>query len=432
MQGNPNIASDIFPVGPYIAVPVSEVVKRQPTLEDAFRFALPFGPTKNAASGFLPTWFQKLQTRAGGLSDPQFANTYQLIWKTEQEKAKRNGLPPVNPNQIMKMTKDYWSMRTAASLIMPFAPRFDSPYKYYMDKSREYKRLYGMKADEKFFNDYPDFFSFAASLSANPTSVQSTVQATQNINKYSGLIADLAKIEPKMIGLIVNDPTTYDFSQAAYRYLQGKQISADSPQKFLSAQSPAEAQRKNDAEKGWIEYNKFSDALDEELKNRQLSSIQQSGAEDLKYMKEQIIFKLSVQTDAQGKPITDPATGTLVRTAWYDDYLDSDGSKTNRVIAGLGKIINDENFMKKNGNGNKPTWKSVSVYLDLRKQIAAQLAAREVKSIDAKANADMKYMYDQVVLKLKNDDKLGFAYLYDRFLSQDLVYDKYLTPKETK
>jgi hypothetical protein len=432
MKGNPNIASDVFPVGPYVAVPVSEIVKRQPSLEDAFKFALPFGPTKNAASGFLPTWFQKLQTKAGGLEDPQFANTYQLIWKTEQEKAKRNGLPPVNPNQIMQMTKDYWSMRTAASLIMPFAPRFDSPYKYYMDKSREYKRLYGMKADEKFFDDYPDFFSFASSLSANPTSVQSTVQATKNINKYSGLIADLAKIEPKLIGLVVNDPTTYDFSQAAYRYLQGKQVSADSPQKFLSAQSPAEAQRKNDAEKGWIQYNKFTDALDEELKKRQLSSVQESGAEDLKYIKEQVIFKLSVQTDASGKPITDPTTGTLARTAWYDDYLDSDGSKTNRVIAGLGKIINDEDFMKKNGNSKNTTWKSVSVYLDLRKQIAAQLSAREVKSIDAKANGDLKYIYDKVVSKLKDDDKLGFAYLYDRFLSQDLVYDKYLTPKETK
>ncbi len=297
MQGNPNIASDIFPVGPYVAVPVSEVVKRQPSLEESFRWALPFGPSKNAVSGFLPTWFQKLQTRQGNLEDPQFANTYQLIWKTEQEKAKRNGLPPVDPNQIMKMTKDYWSMRTAASLIMPFAPRFDSPYKYYMDKSREYKRLYGMKADEKFFDDYPEFFSFASSLSSNPTSVQSTVQATKNINKYSGLIADLAKIEPKLIGLVVNDPNTYEFSQAAYRYLQGKKIASDSPQKFLSAQSPAEAQRKNEAEKGWIIFNKFSDAIDEEMQKRGISSLQQTGAEDLKYLKEQVVQKLSVQTD---------------------------------------------------------------------------------------------------------------------------------------
>ena len=430
MKGNPNIASDIFPVGPYVAVPVSEVIKRQPSLEESFRWALPFGPSKNAVSGFLPTWFQKLQTRQGGLEDPQFANTYQLIWKTEQEKAKRNGLPPVDPNKIMDMTKDYWSMRTAASLIMPFAPRFDSPYKFYLDKSREYKRLYGMKADEKFFDDYPEFFSFASSLSANPTSVQSTVQATKNINKYSGLIGELAKIEPKLIGLVVNDPNTYEFSQAAYRYLQGKKIASDSPQKFLSAQSPAEAQRKNEAEKGWIIFNKFSDAIDEELQKRGISSVQQSGAEDLKYLKEQVVQKLSVQTDPQGKPVMDPTTGEFARTAWYDDYLDSDGSKTNRVIAGLSKIVNDENFMSKSGNGKKTVWKSVSAYLEIRKAIASELAKREVKSIDAKANVDLKYVYDGTVNKLKNDDKLGFAYLYDRFLSQDLVYDKYLTVKE--
>lgn len=430
MKGNPNIASDIFPVGPYVAVPVSEVIKRQPSLEESFRWALPFGPSKNAVSGFLPTWFQKLQTRQGGLEDPQFANTYQLIWKTEQEKAKRNGLPPVDPNKIMDMTKDYWSMRTAASLIMPFAPRFDSPYKFYLDKSREYKRLYGMKADEKFFDDYPEFFSFASSLSANPTSVQSTVQATKNINKYSGLIGELAKIEPKLIGLVVNDPNTYEFSQAAYRYLQGKKIASDSPQKFLSAQSPAEAQRKNEAEKGWIIFNKFSDAIDEELQKRGISSVQQSGAEDLKYLKEQVVQKLSVQTDPQGKPVMDPTTGEFARTAWYDDYLDSDGSKTNRVIAGLSKIVNDENFMSKSGNSKKTVWKSVSAYLEIRKAIASELAKREVKSIDAKANVDLKYVYDGTVNKLKNDDKLGFAYLYDRFLSQDLVYDKYLTVKE--
>ena len=430
MQGNPNIASDIFPVGPYVGVPVSEIVKRQPSLEESFRWALPFGPSKNAISGFLPTWFQKLQTRQGELEDPQFANTYQLIWKTEQEKAKRNGLPPVDPNKIMDMTKDYWSMRTAASLIMPFAPRFDSPYKFYLDKSREYKRLYGMKADEKFFDDYPEFFSFASSLSANPTSVQSTVQATKNINKYSGLIGELAKIEPKLIGLVVNDPNTYEFSQAAYRYLQGKKIASDSPQKFLSAQSPAEAQRKNEAEKGWIIFNKFSDAIDEEMQKRGISSIQQSGAEDLKYIKEQVVQKLSVQTDPQGKPVKDPTTGEFARTAWYDDYLDSDGSKTNRVISGLSKIINDQDFMKKNGNGKKTVWKSVSAYLEIRKAIAAELVKREVKSIDAKANVDLKYIYDGTVNKLKNDDKLGFAYLYDRFLSQDLVYDKYLTVKE--
>jgi len=429
-KGNPNIMSDIFPVGPYVAVPVSELVKRQPSLEESFKWALPFGPTKDAVSGFLPTWFQKLQTRLGDLDDPQFARTYQLIWNTEQQNAKQEGRPPVRPERILEMTKEYWNMRTVASLVMPFAPRFDSPYKLYLDKSREYKRIYGLQADTKFLQDFPEFFSFTASLSQNPAGVQSSVEAVKNIKQYGGLISDLAKIDPKLIGLVVNDPTGYDFSQASYDYLYGKKISPDSPQKFLTSQSPAEAQKKNEAEKGWIQYNKLSDMIDNELQRRGLSSTQQKGAEDIKYIKEQFIFKLGVQTDATGKPIFDKTTGTYARTAWYDDYLDSDGSKTNKVIAGLGAILNNADFMEKNKNNT--TWKSVAAYLDIRKAIAKELLNREAKSIEAKSNVDIKFIYDGMVNKLKQDDKLGFSYLYDRFLSQDLAYDKYLTPKEVE
>ena len=71
----------------------------------------------------------------------------------------------------------------------------------------------------------------------------------------------------------------------------------------------------------------------------------------------------------------------------------------------------------------------MSAYLDIRKAIAQNLLRRDVKSIDAKANADLKFIYDGMVNKLKQDDKMGFAYLYDRFLSQDLITDRYLTPK---
>jgi len=430
MKGNPNIFSDIFPVGPYVAIPASEIIKRKPSLEESFKWALPFGPTKNAVSGFLPTWLQKKITENAGLDDPQFSRSYQLIWNTEQQKAKRNGLPPVSSNKILEMTKDYWNMRSVANLIMPFAPRFDSPYRFYLDKSREYKRIYGLNADAQYLKDFPEFFSFSASLSSNPTSVQSSVQAIGNIEKYSGLVGDLAKIEPKLVGLIVNDPSGYEFSQASYNYLYNKRISADSPNKFLSSQSPAEAQRKNEAEKGWIQYNQFSNALDVELKKRGLSSTQEKGAEDLAYYKQEFIRKLSVQTDSAGKPIWDDKAGQYQQTAWSDDYNDSDGSKTNRIILGLSTILNDDKFMKT--NKDNITWKSVSIYLDFRRAASSELAGREVKSINAKANADIRYYYDAIVNKLKNDDPLGFSYLYDRFLSQDLVYDKYLTPKGVK
>jgi len=429
-KGNPNVFSDIFPVGPYVAVPVSEIVKRQPSLEDAFKWALPFGPSKDVLAGFTPAWFQRVRTRIAGQEDTQFANVYQLIANTQIQRAKRNGEKPPTEKEITKMAQRYWMMRTAANLIMPFAPRFDSPYKYYMDKSREYRRLYGLEADAKFFDDYPEFFSFSASLSSNPTNVQSSVQAVENIKKYDVLVSDLAKVEPRLVGLITNNFSGYEFSQAAYNYLQRKPISPDSPDKFLQSQSAAESQKRNEAEKGWIQYNRLMDAIDNDLQDRGLTSTQQKGAEDLATLKAAVITKLSQKTDADGNPIINPKTGQIEQTAWSDDYLDSDGSKTNRVILGLGKILTDKKFIE--ANKNNPTWKSVSAYLDFRKALAQELSSRKVKSIDAKANTDLRFIYDGIVNKLKQDDKLGFAYVYDRFLSQDLIYDKYLTPKENK
>ena len=428
--GNPNLFSDIFPVGPYVGVTVAELTRNQPDIQESLKGMFPYGLPKDKISAFLPPWLQRQITASAELNDPQFARTYQLIWKTEQQNAKRDGKPPVSPAKIMDMTKDYWNMRTVANLIMPFAPRFDSPYKLYLDKSREYKRIYGVDADAKFLNDYPEYFDFSASLSKNPTGVQSSVQATENVKKYGTLISKLSKIDPKLVGLVVNDPAGYDFSQASYNFLYNRKISPDSPETFLSSQSPAESQKKNDAEKGWIQYNAMSDDIDEALRKRGLSSTQETGAEDLKYIKEQVIRKLAIQTDASGKPLFNKSTGQYVQTAWYDDYLDSDGSKTNKVIVGLGTMLEDPEFVK--NNRNNTTWKSVSTYLSLREDIASQLTARDVKSIDAKANKDLRYIYDAVVNKLKSDDKLGFSYLYDRFLSQDLVFDKYLTPKETK
>ena len=429
-KGNPNLFSDVFPTGPYVAVPIAQVTKNQPDIRETIKWLFPYGYPKDVKSGFFPAWVQRAQTRAAGQDDPQFARSYQLIWNTEQMRAKRNGRPPVSPEKVLKMTKDYWFLRVAANLIMPFAPRFDTPYKFYLDKSREYDRVYGINSAAKFLEDYPEYFAFSSSLSKNPTGVQSSVAATKNIKKYEKLIGEVVNIDSKLVGLIVNDPSGYEFSQSAYDYLYKKRVSADAPDRFLSSQSPAEAQKKTDAEKGWIQYNKFMDVIDNEMARRGLTSIQQSGAEDIKVIKDSFISKLAIQTDAEGKPIYNKKTGEYERTAWYDDYLDSDGSKTNRVIAGLGKILTNPEFLE--ANRNNTTWKSVDRYLEFRKVIAKELLTREAKSIEAKSNTDLKIIFDGFVNKLKEDDKLGFAYIHDRFLSQDLVRDKQLTPKEVK
>lgn len=396
-----------LPIGPYVAIPASEIIKRKPELEDSLRWALPFGPERNAAMAMIPTWLKRQVVRIEGQNSPEYARTYQLIWTTEQFNARRDGTPYKTPQEIQKMVDQYYNMRTVANLILPFASRFDTPYRMYMDKWREYQREFGTDADEKFLNDYPEFFDFATSLSQNVGGVQASVDAVKAIEANDSLVADLSSIDPALIGLIVNNPTGYDFSQAAYEWQYATPIAPGSSVTFRGTQDPVEVQKRQNAKKGWIQYRQFmSTEIEPALVARGLASIRDKRARDLQQLREEMVTKLANEN-----------------TDWYDDFLDTDGSKTNRVIRGLVRILEDEKFMT--ANAENPTWQSVAAYVTLRNQVAYELSQREVKSLDAKANIDLANAFESAVGRLKQDD-IGFSDLYDRFLSQDPVYDKYL------
>ena len=401
-----------IPLGPYVAIGVKQFVKRVPSAEKILGWATPFGPPENTLDALAPTWAKRQLVRYLGESSPEYARTYQLIWLTEQHKARENGTGPIPESKIKELTDNFYNMRTVANLILPFSPRFASPYRFYMDQYREYQREFGREADEKFLKDYgPEFFDFATSLSSNTTGVQASISAAENIKQNKDLIADVFSDEPALVGLIVNNPTGYDFSEAAYQYQYNTRIAPGSSETFRGTVDPAEAQRRNNARLGWIQYRQAMDVLDAELQNRGLSSYNNKAAYDLKYTKEQIIGKLAVNPD--GTP-----------SDWWIDYLDVDGSKTLRIINGLEKILSNEQFVSR--NKDNVTWKSIAEYIKVRNIIADELAKRPSNSIDANVNYDLKYTYENIVQKMKQDD-LGFGDVYDRFLSQDKLYYKYVT-----
>lgn len=395
-----------LPVGPYVAIPASEIVKRKPELEDALNFVLPYGPERNAAMAMLPTWLKRQIVKTQGQDSPEFARMYQLIWTTEQHKARENGTPYKTPQEIEKMVKAFYNMRTVANLVLPFAPRFDSPYRMYMDKWREYQRTYGKNADDMFLKDYPEYFDFAISLSQNVGGVQASVDTVKAIKANKDLVAELYATEPALIGLVVNNPTGYDFSQAAYEWEYATPVAPGTKQTFRGTSDPVEVQKKNEAKKGWIQYRQFmSTQIEPVLADRGLSSVRDRRAKDLAAMRDDFITKLGQSN-----------------IAWQDDWLDTDGSKTNRVIRGLKAILENEKFIE--SNADNPTWKSVAMYLSLREEVAAELDKRKVKSLRSKANVRLAEAFDAAVGQLKQQD-IGFSDLYDRFLSNDLVYDKF-------
>ena len=411
-QGNPFGVS----VGPFAAIPVANILKLKPELSEVVSFAFPYGPDASL-NQFLPTWMRNGIKAIQGLDNDDYAKTYQLIWLTEQQKAQEAGTAYLTDGQIKKKTDAFYKMRVAANLILPFAPQFESPYRFYMDKWREYSRTYGLGADAKFLADYPEYFEFATSLSKNPTGSQATMDDVQNAKRYTDLIADVSGDNMKLVGLITQGSNAAKYNPTAYWWQSETSISPGTPEKFRGRQDPKEAQQQNASREGWAKYRRAMAIIDAHLEKRGLTSLNQNGAEDLLAAKQSVIQSLASDID----PVSGQPTG--VASAWYQDYKDIDGTKTTKTVAGFRKILANDKFMA--DNGDDPTWKSLALYMKVRDSIATTLSGRPSKNIDAKENADIRIVLDYYVNQLKAGD-LEFANIYDRFLSQDIIYDKYL------
>jgi hypothetical protein len=411
-QGNPFGVS----VGPFAAIPIANVLKLKPELSEVVSFAFPYGPDASL-NQFMPTWMRNSLKGIQGLNNDDYAKTYQLIWLTEQQKAQEAGTAYLTDGEIKKKTDAFYKMRVAANLILPFAPQFESPYRLYMDKWREYSQTYGLGADAKFLEDYPEYFEFATSLSKNPTGSQATMDDVQNAKRYVDLIADVSGDNTYLVGLITKGSGAAKYNPTAYWWQSETSIAPGTPEKYRGKQDPKDAQQQNAAREGWAKYRRAMAVLDAHLEKRGLTSFQQSGAEDLAAAKQTVIRQLASDID----PVTGLPTGSP--SAWYQDYRDVDGTKSAKTIMGFKKILNNDKFMS--DNGDDPTWKSVTLYMKIRDSIAQSLSGRASGNIDAKENQDLRIVLDYYVSQLKAGD-LEFANIYDRFLSQDRIYDKYL------
>lgn len=402
-QGDFNV-----PFGPYVAIPISYIVKDRPDLEETMKWAVPFGVTDPIS--MLPTWLRRQIQKSQGEDNATYNRFFNLIYNTEMQNwRERGGDIPGNERPTMKEIKNrtnaYYNLHSFANLILPFAPRFNSPYRFYIDKYHEYQQAFGQDAAEKFFDQYGEqYFGFTSSLSKNVTGSRATVSSVENAKRYSDLVAELKNTNPKLIGVLIDDGTG-DFSDAAYRWQQENALAPGSKTKFRESIDAAEADILNQQQLGWIKFNKAMTFLDAQLAARGLDSYNVKAAADLKQLKDLAVTTIGAEN-----------------TAWADDYTDTDGSKTRKVVRGLMAIVNNDKFMQ--DNGDNPTWKSVLAYLSARQMMQGMLAKRQSKSISANSNSDLQYLWDATVFTLKSED-IGFSNLYDRFLSQDPVWDKF-------
>lgn len=395
--------------GPIVAMPVNQLVKAKPDLEDIFTSSvlpvLPFGTQEGFLRQLLPPAAQKLASVTG--QDELWSRTFNTVYRYEliRHNLGERETPPTL-EEISKLTNDFYKVRILSNLVMPFAAQYDSPLSFYTQQYRKLQDVYGQDAETLFLQMYPEMSASLVSASYNPTGAQASQQAYANINKYKDLISQVGQSAPEMIGFLVNDPDgKYDFSEAVYAWQYGNSPVPGSTANFRGRRDPAQLKRDANIKSGWIEFRKKMSYLDSQLFAQGYTSYNDSGAEELLLVKQLMVADLSNRN-----------------RDWQADYLSPDRGKWIYRMQAMRTMLSNQKWMA--DNGKKPVVQAMAVYLQVRGQIARELENRkaygEASTLTAKANADLDGYWRSLVYKL-TEASPEFEDFYNRFLQNDPV-----------
>lgn len=395
--------------GPIVTMPVNELVKLKPDLEDIVTSSvlpiLPFGPQEGTVQQLFPPAAQKLVSLIG--QDEAWSRTFNTVYRYELIRynlGDRDTMPTLE--EVRELSNNMYRVKMLSNLVMPFAAQYDSPLSFYTQQFRKLQQTYGADAEALFLQMYPEMGPALVSASYNPTGAQASQKAYTNIQKYSGLISKIGQQTPEMIGFLVNDPEgKYDFSEAVYAWQYGNAPVPGSTENYRARRNPAELKKDANIKVGWIEFRKKMNLLDSQLYAQGYQSYSESGAEELNMLRQLMISDITTRNKD-----------------WAADYYSVDRGKWIYRMESLKTMLSDRKWME--DNAQRPVVRSIAIYLNTRTQIARELANRKAyggaSTLTAKENEDLDGYWNNTLYQLKTGSP-EFEDFYNRFLQNDPV-----------
>ena len=391
--------------GPYAVLPAYLILRARPELEEAFKPLFPAGLPQSASSLFTPAAFRRLSTM--WTQDALYVRTFNQMLRYETynyNAGSRTDEPTLD--EITDKTNKFFLLRALGSISLPFAvsPEMD----FYQQTFRQFLNQYGPgEAEAKFLEMYPDYFEATVSLSKSPGSLESNMDTVRNLKKFRGLMAEAESSDnPELIGFLANDfDGQYTFSQAAYQWQYRQGAYPGSKNTYRQNRAPEELLRDADIKRGWTQFNSLMGQIN--------------------------TYKIQNGIVADSDPRMDIINGAKqlwVRSQaeenfdWYSEYISPDRGKYERRALVLKKALSDKNWMAQ--NGDRSVVKAMSVYLDLRDQMASVLKQRDraggSQTLSAKSNADLTYVFEQVRQQLIAESP-EFEQFLNRYFINDTV-----------
>ncbi|MFY9588666.1 MAG: hypothetical protein WAT66_14575 [Actinomycetota bacterium] len=405
--------------GPIIQIPLNQLVRSKPSLEEAVEFLLPFGTTDiPIAKQLLPASVRNLLIGAEGDDNRAYAGaqTATMLKKLTDFRLEEGRVPTEEELSVMRQeaideTRSFWSLKMAVSYLTPFAIGYESPYKPYADAYRAAQSLYSKdkmaladplgeerSPDEWFVQTHgEEYFAVTRSVTKSLNGVPATVAGAEEAER----LTDLVQAYPELGGLIAGSDGTGEFNRTVWLNQLNTPLKTGSSQNMRKVLDLVEASKEPQVDLGWQEFSAGMDIIDAARKERGLTSLSGAAAADLAEAKRTFIAELSAKYPA-----------------WADIYGDTDANKWKHKIEGLEKIAADPRL------ANRREIEMLGQYLEGRRVIQQQLAARDdaggAKTLSAQSNADLAQAWDEFNAEMV-DGNLAWADVYHRYLELDPV-----------
>ena len=403
------VLSGLPRLGPLAQIPLYEISKSDPTIQDSLKWAFPYGPPKSLASIYTPSLIRNIQSTEDS-SDRSHAYNILRIY-TDMSVDYARGLRDSAPTfaEAEKKAQAYWHLKTLAGYTLPVQTGYVSPYQMYIDAYHARQQYDGtlspqQKADpnyqtpkEWFLGQFGrEFFALTDSMSKSIDAVPPTAAGY----KISQENKDFLGKHPELGALLVGSDGAGAFSQSVYNAQFQNQVYPGGPSE-RSVQDFQAYANAPDIALGWEYFSKGMDQLDALRIQRGLSNFNVHGAEDLQAMKKNLVYNLAQQYPG-----------------WFQEYASTDQTKWDQRINGMMQLVNLPNQQ------NRPEMQGLKQYLDARNQLTQTLAANAAQggssSLTAQKNRGTLADWDNYVQGLVAQN-LAFAATYHRWLENDPV-----------
>lgn len=393
--------------GPIVTVPANSIAKSSPTAADSqvMKYITGGMVSKSSFSQLIPSGVRDAvglsQLLGIGGSPSDNANYAKLVWSIYQEQMYdwQSGLRQDPPNwaDVKNTASHMTALDYIVNRLSPLGFKPSPTHEFY---ATEYKAILNQnngdvqKAQQAFYDKHGAApMVFAQSLSDNSSGVPSTSNGAQAYLRYKSLIQKF----PELASVIIGPEGNGNFDDAAYQWEVANGL--------RTIRTPEDAAKQANINLGWAQYGKLLAAINVQLQQRGLTSVNQKGAKDLKAQKQRFVQELS-----------DP-NSKLYNKDWYDNYGSFNQNQYQTRIQDLLSIAQDKTLLTNPVRSDIRSLQAYSQLRDITYQVL-QDPARKSHSITAKSNWDVAQWYDQQVSNLIMSDT-KFAQLFVRYLEKD-------------